>query len=131
MRWYEVESKTGEEDWLNWFDEAIEAESPEDALNIYKAWMQDELVQSCDAFGMSGKFAEDAIAATQFKVKEAEMFLDLSGSQFALRTVCGRNTVLSADYWEAGVDPDDEGNLEQYDEFIERWLGYLPEYEVG
>ena len=129
MKWYEVESKTGEENWINWVEDAIEAENPDDALNIYKASMQDDLVQACDELGATGNLAEAVMDMTQFRVKEAEMFLDLGYSQFSLKTVCGRNTVLSAEYWEADIDPDDDGNWDQYDVFIEKQLGYLPEYE--
>ena len=145
MKWYEVESRDWNEnaqDWgefLNWIDDAIEADSPEEALKIYKEWMQDNFVKACDVMGKANQVneaLERLWQTTDFRVKEAEMRLEFESNAAVLKTVCGNNVVIYADYWEIGVEIDDDtigvdpDDWSKFDDYIEQKLGYLPDYTV-
>ena len=59
------------------------------------------------------------------------MFLDLGKDKFWLRDCGSGDAILTATYEEAEIDTSKEGDWEQYDKYIEKVLGYLPEYEIG
>lgn len=79
MKKYEVASRewNGESwgEFQNWAGEAVEAESPEEALELYKAWLQDCLVRAYDECG-KGDEAEAALQKlwqeTDFEVNVKE-----------------------------------------------------------